>query len=677
MSTRIGLDYGSCSPTSPTLLELLLRQCGPYSPFDFAVAPLFPAGPGGCALGAREAPLQSTSSWHSRLVGSLSSVSEGALRTEYGWACHLGLQCTLAPAPAAAASLDAARALYGALLAEDGPMLCLRVGLCEDGEEDARTWRAWNALRTQCSHTLQLGLCLEVGAALPCANACARWAAEPVRLAMLPTSLFSLNTQGFPILPRAHCALVQALLGAGVALCVSGPVQPALAASLQGALQAHREGSLAGDGDSLMAMAASPLLAYCAYLRHLAQQRPAPSAYEAELAQWEHTLMSPLQPLAHNLPSGTYEVFERDAPKYAFYERAIALALQQVVAAAVGGAADAQAAGQRLRVLVIGAGRGPLVECTLRASRSSDVPVAITALEKNPNAFRQLQGRGLLHKDWQECVQLELVDVRDFAASSSSRYHILVSELLGSFGDNELSPECLECALPLLEAGCGVCIPASYTSYLVPLTCPGAWGSVQRTNALAAAAAASAGASGSGLSAHSAPCTTDRAFVARLPRALALAAPRPVFTFRHHREDAAAEAAAASAPTAPPESAASGGFSALPARLTFSTATQGATLPALLHGFGGYFSAELFPGVTLSTLPSSHTPDMHSWFPLFIPLRAPCVVEPGGGIELAVWRCREAGGGRGGGRVWYEWALCAPVLQGIQNAGGKSWDMRL
>jgi hypothetical protein len=44
-----------------------------------------------------------------------------------------------------------------------------------------------------------------------------------------------------------------------------------------------------------------------------------------------------------------------------------------------------------------------------------------------------------------------------------------VSELLGSFSDNELSPECLDGAQRLLKPG-GISIPASYTSFLAPIT---------------------------------------------------------------------------------------------------------------------------------------------------------------------------------------------------------------
>lgn len=39
---------------------------------------------------------------------------------------------------------------------------------------------------------------------------------------------------------------------------------------------------------------------------------------------------------------------------------------------------------------------------------------------------------------------------------------------LGSFGDNELSPECLDGAQRFLKKS-GISIPASYTSFLAPL----------------------------------------------------------------------------------------------------------------------------------------------------------------------------------------------------------------
>lgn len=52
---------------------------------------------------------------------------------------------------------------------------------------------------------------------------------------------------------------------------------------------------------------------------------------------------------------------------------------------------------------------------------------------------------------------MRLADVRDAASAlgDEPRKHLLVSELLGSFGCNELSPECLEaCIHTLGRPGC-------------------------------------------------------------------------------------------------------------------------------------------------------------------------------------------------------------------------------
>jgi protein arginine N-methyltransferase 5 len=48
-----------------------------------------------------------------------------------------------------------------------------------------------------------------------------------------------------------------------------------------------------------------------------------------------------------------------------------------------------------------------------------------------------------------------------------------VSELLGGFGDNELSPELIYSVYEqdMVKPG-GVSIPCSYTSYVAPIYCP-------------------------------------------------------------------------------------------------------------------------------------------------------------------------------------------------------------
>jgi hypothetical protein len=78
-----------------------------------------------------------------------------------------------------------------------------------------------------------------------------------------------------------------------------------------------------------------------------------------------------------NLESQTYETFERDPVKYALYEEAILKALQD-------------RAGVPTVLMVVGAGRGPLVKASLRAGKAAGYTssnLMIYAVEKNPNAI--------------------------------------------------------------------------------------------------------------------------------------------------------------------------------------------------------------------------------------------------------------------------------------------------
>ncbi len=93
-------------------------------------------------------------------------------------------------------------------------------------------------------------------------------------------------------------------------------------------------------------------------------------------------------------------------------------------------------------------------------------------------------------KEWGDKVKVLFGDMRTVPVPE--QVDILVSELLGSFGDNELSPECLDGAMRFLKGNyrtssihpvCstlhesssavvadGISIPASYTAYLAPLS---------------------------------------------------------------------------------------------------------------------------------------------------------------------------------------------------------------
>lgn len=67
---------------------------------------------------------------------------------------------------------------------------------------------------------------------------------------------------------------------------------------------------------------------------------------------------------------------------------------------------------------------------------------------------------------WGDRVTIVFADMRTWKAPEQA--DILVSELLGSFGDNELSPECLDGAQKFLKPE-GISIPANYTTFVAPM----------------------------------------------------------------------------------------------------------------------------------------------------------------------------------------------------------------
>ncbi|VDP30074.1 unnamed protein product [Soboliphyme baturini] len=97
--------------------------------------------------------------------------------------------------------------------------------------------------------------------------------------------------------------------------------------------------------------------------------------------------------------------------------------------------------------MVLGAGRGPLVTVCLESADVLNCKINMFAIEKNPCAIITLNS--LNETKWDNRVTVVCSDMRDFYPGIKA--DIIVSELLGSFGDNELSPECLDGALHLFK----------------------------------------------------------------------------------------------------------------------------------------------------------------------------------------------------------------------------------
>ncbi|VDK59822.1 unnamed protein product [Cylicostephanus goldi] len=188
-------------------------------------------------------------------------------------------------------------------------------------------------------------------------------------------------------------------------------------------------------------------------------------------------LQVPLQPLADNLDSSVYNTFEQDPVKYRRYREAVESAIRDY--------GESSSRPEELVLYVLGAGRGPLAERNynerFRCKRDR-LRLKVYVVEKNPNAivtlrcyvsnFLHLLRILVLFFSWRNrCVIIES-DMRNVPSIARENDYpqpdIIVSELLGSFGDNELSPECLDGVTDLLKPTT-ISIPQKYTSYIAPI----------------------------------------------------------------------------------------------------------------------------------------------------------------------------------------------------------------
>ncbi|KAJ3485793.1 hypothetical protein NLJ89_g11868 [Agrocybe chaxingu] len=423
----------------------------------------------------------------------------------------------------------------------------------------------WDVIRSMCDYNPRLTLTLDLTPALPTTlGVLSKWAAESVRHVFLPSSTFIANTKGYPVLPKPTQQFIRD----------SMIHQPTII--LAGVGEGHH--SRGGEA------------AYTQYVRHLEKTSPAVQAVKKEgtvenfAKGYQDYLQAPLQPLMDNLPSITYQTFEQDPVKYALYEEAMYRAFLD------------HSAGENLVVCVAGAGRGPLVARCFKALNRAQREATVMAVEKNSNAFVTLQERK--HREWGDSVYLIFGDMR--VIDVPLKADILVSELLGSFGDNELSPECLDGAMRFLKLN-GISIPSSYTAHLAPLSSSKLYNEARSTKN---------------------EKSLETPYVVMFQAVNILSGTKATidgrcgpqvqecWEFEHPRRDAVLDARG------------------LP--FTNSHNARSATMrfyiphAGTLHGLAGYFEAVLYGNVGLSIHPHRKdqvSKDMLSWFPLFFPFK--------------------------------------------------------
>ncbi|KAH9912809.1 PRMT5-domain-containing protein [Fomitopsis serialis] len=461
-------------------------------------------------------------------------------------------------------------------------------------EPSVATWEMWDAIRTVCEYNPRLTLTLDLTPPMPSViSVLSQWSAEPVRHIFLPASAFIANAKGYPVLPKVAQGFLRDIMKLRPNVILSGTTAGR-----------HKNG-----GE----------VVYSQYVRHLEKTSPAYKASKTQgtvenFAQgYQDYLQAPLQPLMDNLQSVTYQTFEQDPVKYRQYEEAVYAAIVEWPNKA-----------DKMILCVAGAGRGPLVARCLKALQRASREGLVYALEKNPNAYVTLQQR--VHDDWGESVKLFFGDMRTFELPE--KVDILVSELLGSFGDNELSPECLDGAMRFLKPE-GISIPASYTAHIAPLSSSKLFNETRATKDVKAAetpyvvmfqAINILSGNGGGLSGNCGPKVQE------------------CWEFEHPRKDAVLNEQGL-----PPTNS----HNARSAQLTFHIPHAG-----ILHGLAGYFEAVLYRNIGLSIHPDRMqyiSKNMLSWFPLLFPFKEPLYLPSSSELHVSIWRLTNQR------QVWYEW----------------------
>ncbi|THW65687.1 Skb1 methyltransferase [Aureobasidium pullulans] len=525
------------------------------------------------------------------------------------------------------------------------------------------SWDTWELIRSTCKYHPRLTVALEVPQKLPSSAIQSRWFSEPLRTLIIPESTFMKNAKGFPVLSKHVQSLLTRYMRLKtvpwIILSDVGPIpgqdHPGMPVNLPDRSASPELPTPAQSKRKQQVQKPKDLTPYLSYIRHLQRTQPPRPIIDRFAAGYQDFLQSPLQPLTDNLESITYEVFEKDPIKYEWYERAVAAALK-----------DLHKKLQRpVVVAVVGSGRGPLVTRCLKASASTGIPVTQWAIEKNPNAYVLLQRRNATDPLWNKRVTVVKTDMRAWAGpiidGQPGKVDILVSELLGSFADNELSPECLDGVQHVLHPEHGVSVPTSYTAHFTPIAHPRIYADLlSRTDDqkwelpyvtmlhqydnLCLQPLDSKITTGDKTADNQIPdIQTAWEFVHPLPT--------PIIAQSTLRRGGSVQAGGSGMIGGDGWNEHNSRF----CHLRFTASSRG-----VCHGLGGYFETVLYSPadgskkIELSINPNTmedKSKDMISWFPIFFPLKTPLYIPTASEIEVSMWRQTDDR------KVWYEWQV--------------------
>ena len=407
---------------------------------------------------------------------------------------------------------------------------------------------------------------------LPSDEELKRWLGEHIGLLIVPYTIFLINRSNYPTLTQAHQKVIQMLVQYTKCMIAIEPT----------GLQDQR------------------VREYAEYVLHVIK-----TGVKCTDGSHDDCLRYPLQPLYDNLETGTYEVFEVDPSKYILYQRAIEAAMIDKIP-------ENEKNTKQLVLMLLGAGRGPLIRAALNACKNTGRKLKILVVEKNPNAIVTLSN--LIDVMWpKENITLIASDMRKL--NLDEKADIIVSELLGSFGDNELSPECLDGAQHLLKED-GISIPYKSISYLRPVMSSRVMNRIDEEQSIKK--------SNSNQKDPKYAALNEISWLVNFHSAYYIDQAKKCFEFVHPNHQK------------PIDNSRHG-------IMKFR-----AKIDCTLHGFAGYFTAWLYKDIKISILPETHTQGMLSWFPVFFPVKRR-FIKQGETIPFEIWRKV------GETKVWYEW----------------------
>lgn len=535
------------------------------------------------------------------------------------------------------------------------------------------TWDVWNSIRIQCDYNVNLSVSLGSPKNNVPQAVVERWILEPVRFYLLSSFRFIPNSKGYPVLSKFNQLIIwkfiqrmaidpPVLLLHGIdkdndintrlhdSYISSSSSKSATNGSERSSIVIKVDGNQVSLGDS----------SYLEYLRYLVSV----SSKHNQLLPFEsftingylraglrpdqlkspQSLQTPLEPAVKDLDNNTYRIFEQDRSKYDAYDRAIVAALMDIsslpqfrhlkAANSYGNAAfntssvtlpghsseakATSATNEKLHILVVGPGRGPLIERLFAAFKLLKLSldnVHIVAIEKNTNVMIYLNQCNKDH--WSNKVTIYQTDARRWQPTLPEErqgFNLVISELLGGFGCNELAPECLDGITPYCQPGC-IFIPEEFSSYVAPAISPSLYSKISRATTEA---------------------PFDKPYLPLLDSYDVLSSKyAKVWTFRF------------------PQSVNGGTFATRHNRRQ-AHATLKCHRQGVIHGLLGYFTATLYKNIQLSTCPTGNGPTPHnlvSWLPFFFPICQPIHITDE--QEVSIFIKRESSDGR----VWYEWSL--------------------